>query len=623
MNLRPYQKEDMEKIQYEFFNQGITCQGGMWPCGGGKGSLAANLPSALGLLPGESLFFVAHRHELIDQAVNKFRFYNPYLTVGVERASDRALPDSDVVVGSVQSLNANRLKKFDPDRFRVICVDEVHHAFSSAMYQRVLEYFQVHRSRDTLSRQKLLLGISATWRRGDNVGAEHLFDKIVFHRTIRDLMNQGLNVGGEWCPYLAPIRGHRELSEIHLERVRISKGDFDNGELARAVNTPERNNAIVDAYFQHGEGFPAIAFTVNVQHAVDLAKAFCDRGLFFQAISGETPRDERSDIFSGYAQGIVQGLCSCSVLTEGTDLPYATVGLMARPTLSTLLYTQCFGRISRPFPAPEERMAALCGGTTLPWVKPHGIWIDFTDSSTKHSLVQVPTLFGLRPEFQFKGKDVEETLKLIDDAKAKDPSLDTTQLRSLDDLTRTSVAFSTTETLREATEIRKWSSYFWQQESPDQYALVIRGTNSVYRVRRQGDATFCIYHFLLGSGRLMYTETTLRKAVAKAEELLAPKEKKLLRLDAPWRRESPTESQCVAIWSKDSDTRRGFRTGREFFLHASKQWESGDMAYSRGAMADMIGVFAVANRIYGIRAGSQRKGNFIAKGIEGVKKKFA
>ena len=121
---RPYQSDCTAAIVDSFYNQDVTCQGISLATGGGKTCIVATLPADLGMLPGESVLFIAHRHELIDQAADKFRYYNPTLHVSVERGTQKADPDADVVVASVQSLTDKRIKRFDPDRFRVIVVDE-------------------------------------------------------------------------------------------------------------------------------------------------------------------------------------------------------------------------------------------------------------------------------------------------------------------------------------------------------------------------------------------------------------------------------------------------------------------------------------------------------------------
>lgn len=611
MHLRPYQNEFLQAITDNFY-QGITCQGGSGPCGMGKALIAAMLPGAVGNLPGESLFAIAHRHELIDQLASKFRQYNPELTVGIERASDRACPDSDVVVGSLQSLTDDRIKKFDPDRFRIIAVDECHHMFQSSHYQRIIEYFGVHRSRASLSRQKLLVGFSATWRRGDGKGSEHLFDKIVYHRSILDIMRSGIHVGTDWCPYLAPIRSNRELTESSLDKVHVSKGDFTTGELEKAVNTPERNNFIVDSYLEKGEGMRAIAFTVDVQHSIDLAKCFTDRGIPFEPISGKTKHKDRDTLFRDFESGQLRGMASCGVLSEGTDLPWAAVGINAKPTLSTVVYTQAFGRITRPFPAPEERLAAYGTGKAFPWIKPYGIWLDFTDSSAKHSLIQAPSLFGLRPDFNFKGKDVEETIVAIAEAKAKNPSIETGKLKSLDDLTRSTVAFQSTEAPKEDVELRKWSVYPWQKESDGQWALPVRGTNTVLRIKVEGEKCFGVWAYHMGSGARRGQDTTLRQALKKAEQMLDKKERRILQRDAPWRRDPPSPPQCINLYRQDAELRKRFPSADAFFTYAHTAHQRGDTEFSKGAISDLLNLSIIANKFMG-RGSSAKKSNWIQK----------
>lgn len=307
--------------------------------------------------------------------------------------------------------------------------------------------------------------------------------------------------------------------------------------------------------------------------------------------------------------------------SEGTDLPWAGVGINAKPTLSHTVYCQAFGRVTRPFPAPEERLAAWKEGRQIPWIKPYGIWLDFTDSSTKHNLIQAPTLFGLRPDFAFKGKDIEETVKIIAEAKLANPKLETGSLRSLDDLARTSVGFDGTAAPQEDVDLRKWSRYPWMKESEGQWALPVRGTNTVLRVKFEEEKSFGVWVYHLGAGNIRKRETTLRKSLEAAERLLDKKERKILQRDAPWRREPPTVPQCISLWHKDQELRKRFRNADLFFTYAHDQHAKGDMQWSKGAVADMLNVFLISNRFMGQR-GSAKKTNWIQKAVAGVRSRF-
>ena len=56
-----------------------------------------------------------------------------------------------------------------------------------------------------------------------------------------------------------------------------------------------------------------------------------------------------------YHQGKVQILCACDLINEGWDAPQTEVIVMARPTMSKVLYTQQLGRGTRKFKDKEAK----------------------------------------------------------------------------------------------------------------------------------------------------------------------------------------------------------------------------------------------------------------------------
>jgi hypothetical protein len=65
------------------------------------------------------------------------------------------------------------------------------------------------------------------------------------------------------------------------------------------------------------------------------------------------PRGDREKYLSQFHQGDVQVLCACDILNEGWDCPDVEVLLMARPTLSKVVYMQQLGRGTRRAPGKE------------------------------------------------------------------------------------------------------------------------------------------------------------------------------------------------------------------------------------------------------------------------------
>lgn len=97
IQLRDYQKECLERILIES-EAGVKRQLIILPTGSGKTIVMA----ALAMQLGKKTIVLAHREELITQAVDKFKLVWPEASIGV------CMPDKDdvecqVVIGSVQS----------------------------------------------------------------------------------------------------------------------------------------------------------------------------------------------------------------------------------------------------------------------------------------------------------------------------------------------------------------------------------------------------------------------------------------------------------------------------------------------------------------------------------------
>jgi hypothetical protein len=129
-------------------------------------------------------------------------------------------------------------------------------------------------------------------------------------------------------------------------------------DLQRRVVVPSRDQLIVDTltrYFTGDDGLPftqGLVFCVSVQHARRMAALLRDHGISAQAVSGSDSRSEKH--IQAYQEGNIQFLATCSLLNEGWDSPRTSVIVMARPTMSKVLYTQQLGRGTRTFPGKES-----------------------------------------------------------------------------------------------------------------------------------------------------------------------------------------------------------------------------------------------------------------------------
>jgi superfamily II DNA or RNA helicase len=304
------------------------------------------------------ILWLAHRSELLDQARDTLRD-RIGLSVDLEKAQTRANRGhalwglSDVVVGSVPTLHAARLREWDPRDFATIVVDEAHHA-TARTHRQILDYFS----------EAKVLGLTATPDRGDGVGLAPVFDTTAYQYDIRQAIHEG---------YLAPIRQMSiEVPEIDLSDVKPTRAGVDLSEeqLAEVMERDGVLHGIAAPLAKEIGDRPTIVFCVSVDQAKSLTAILEGYGIRAHEVDGNTPPEIRRQRLSDYSDGAVQALVNVGVLTEGYDAPKTSCIAMARPTKSRALYTQCIGRGTRIAPGKADCLV-----------------LDFVGNSGKHTLI--------------------------------------------------------------------------------------------------------------------------------------------------------------------------------------------------------------------------------------------
>ncbi len=412
LRLRPYQEEAQQAI-VEARQRGCRAQLVSLATGLGKTVVIATLPELLELRPTDVTLVVAHRDELISQLVDKMRAQNPDAIVGVEKADETASESCNIIVATVQTLTGTRLARFTTRfgrRIALFVIDEAHHA-AAPTYRAILDKIVLKRP------DALVIGFTATPQRGDGVELNEIFPDTVYEMDARASIDAG---------YLVPVRSYAVSTDIDLDGVSSRAGDFVIGQLADAVDTEERNAAVLEAYETLTPGMKALVFTASVEHARNVAELFKGRGIRAEFASGDTPRAERERIVSGFRRDSVDVLVNCGLYLEGFDVPSVQVIINARPTKSTTLYTQVTGRGLRPLdedayflshlPTPQARREAIAQSR-----KPYAIIIDLVDKARRHQLVTLPTLWGLPAQIDALGRPISDVAKNYEELFAKAP----------------------------------------------------------------------------------------------------------------------------------------------------------------------------------------------------------
>jgi len=333
IELRPYQEECINKVlsAYEENKQGYEII--VLPTGAGKTLVFSSAIHKIQKKHTGNTLIIAHRDELISQAADKYRMICPSAIIGKVGSGVHEY-GCEITVASIQTISRpEHLKKLQAMKITLIIVDEAHHIMARS-YQNVLEALP----------EAFVLGVTATPERLDKKdifkGKQPLFSK-----NIIEMVKEG---------YLCNFRAIACQTEESLDGVETSMGDFNEGELNTAVNTPRRNKLIVRKYREHANGKRAAAFCVTVDHAECLCAAFNEAGIPASVIKGTTPIEERKRIYHDFRLGKIKVLCTVMVCTEGWDEPLVEVIIGARPTQSAGLFKQMFGRGLRLAPGKKE-----------------------------------------------------------------------------------------------------------------------------------------------------------------------------------------------------------------------------------------------------------------------------
>ncbi len=274
---------------------------------------------------------LAHRGELLSQAADKLE-----RAVGLAAAREQAENEAHdtllpVTVGSVQTLmRQSRLDRFAPDHFSHIIIDEAHHATTDS-YANILSHFV----------DAKVLGVTATPDRHDRQNLGKVFESVAYEMSLIQAITDG---------YLSKIRALSIPLKIDLTGVAVKNGDFDETELASALDP--YLGQIADTMREKCATRKTLVFLPLIATARKFAGLLAERGFRAQWVSGDHPN--RRQILDEYAAGKYDVLCNSMLLTEGYDDPATDCIVCLRPTKSRPLYAQIVGRGTRLHPGKDN-----------------------------------------------------------------------------------------------------------------------------------------------------------------------------------------------------------------------------------------------------------------------------
>ena len=222
---------------------------------------------------------------------------------------------------------ARHYSQIPSDTYDYMVVDEAHHAVAPVL-KRVIQYFNT----------EFTVGLTATDQRPDKKKLETVFGTYSTSLSLKQAMEKEI---------VARANVYRIETNIDLSHVRFNGKDYVNADLEKSIRVTSRNELIVDVlnqYFTEGEAGQrqGVIFCVNVSHANEMARLLNKAGITAAAYTGQTKKAE--EVMDSFKQKKIRFLCSCNMISEGWDYPELGILVMARPTLSKVLYLQQIGR---------------------------------------------------------------------------------------------------------------------------------------------------------------------------------------------------------------------------------------------------------------------------------------
>ena len=312
--------------------------------------------------------FISPRREGVRQSAERLRLRG--VDCEVEMGTERADANGTVVACYASLQSRKRYQRF-LGTVGLIVVDESHLNYSPAALQMLAEF---------RSYGAKVVGMTASPpSKRDTPLAEHYGEPAYVY----DYRQAAADA------YLVQCKMHLcVLEDLDLSRFKASFGDFDQSRLDRLLRQKANVAGVSNMIEQYWERKPSVVFCASIQHAEAVRDDLLTRGIAASIVHSRMDEEEQRMHLKDFMDGSSQIIINVGILTLGWDAPHVCKLFMARPTASTCLYTQMFGRGTRALPGVidgldtvEERLAAIAA-SAKPWFEVY----DITDSSRHNDL---------------------------------------------------------------------------------------------------------------------------------------------------------------------------------------------------------------------------------------------
>ena len=276
------------------------------------------------------VLFVAHREEILQQAAVSFGNVRQSEDYGFFNGKQKDT-DKDVIFASVATLGRQEYLSpdyFAQDYFDYLVIDEFHHAVSD-QYQRIVQYFK----------PQFLLGLTATPERMDGKNIYEICDyNVPYEISLKEAINKGM---------LVPFHYYGIYDETDYSSLHLVKGRYDEKELNETYIGNVRRYDLIYKYYRKYLSRRALGFCCSRQHAEEMAKEFCRRGIAAAAVYSDASgafSEDRDKAIEKLENQEIQVIFSVDMFNEGVDIASLDMVMFLRPTESPVVFLQQLGR---------------------------------------------------------------------------------------------------------------------------------------------------------------------------------------------------------------------------------------------------------------------------------------
>lgn len=205
---------------------------------------------------------------------------------------------------------------------------EFHHSVNE-QYLRIINYFK----------PQFLLGLTATPERMDGKNIYEICDyNVPYEISLKEAINKGM---------LVPFHYYGVYDETDYSTLHIVKGRYDEKELNETYIGNVRRYDLIYKYYMKYRSKRAIGFCCSRQHAEEMAKEFCKRGISAVAVYSNADgefSEERETAISKLKRQEIRVIFSVDMFNEGVDIAELDMVMFLRPTESPIVFLQQLGR---------------------------------------------------------------------------------------------------------------------------------------------------------------------------------------------------------------------------------------------------------------------------------------